>query len=255
MTSTKTKEEVLKYKICLISFFCLVAMHMSYALPAEIDSTNSGEQVHWQSFDQATIETLQKDPDLKYEEAHNAWKEWINDMLARLVIWIASFFQGAFNINVSGETVEWVLYSIGILIVGGAVFFLLKMNGVQLFYNNKKSGSSYVVSDENIHEIEFDSVINEFLRKQDYRLAIRHMYLYALKKLDDQGEIKWAPHKTEENYKMEIHTTSLRIAYEQLAYVFDFVWYGHFEANEKLAANMQLQLDKIDQRKEVRVES
>jgi hypothetical protein len=251
----KIKEEALRYRIIqigLLLFFLLSGLPEAFT--KDVKGPAQNRQVQWQYFDKITLQSLKEDPDLIYTQQDRNFYEMVRDFFRRLWQWLAEKINQLFNVNIQGTDVTIFAYVIASLVLIVGIYFLLKMSGFSLFFTNKKAGSTYIVGQENIHEINFEKEIAAFLRKQNFRMAIRHMYLWALKKMDDQGSIKWEPFKTEQHYRQEIADEQLKQTYGQMAYIFDFVWYGNFEADAAMADRMQRLLSQIE-RKEVAIEN
>lgn len=84
----------------------------------------------------------------------------------------------------------------------------------------------YETHAENIHELNFNALLDEAVRQQDYRRAIRLYYLRALKQLSDKALIDWQPGKTNHRYIRELQAQALRLDFEKITALFEYVWYG-----------------------------
>ena len=85
---------------------------------------------------------------------------------------------------------------------------------------------------ENIHELDFSTLIEEAIEGHNYRLAIRLYYLKTVKQLTDKQHIHWQPTKTNRVYVDELGSSVLRKEFEQLTSQFEYVWYGEFQVTE-----------------------
>lgn len=85
---------------------------------------------------------------------------------------------------------------------------------------------------ENIHELNFNKLIEEAIENRNYRLAIRLYYLRALKQLTDKQLIHWQPTKTNRIYVDELGNPRLKADFERLTSQFEYVWYGEFSVSE-----------------------
>lgn len=85
---------------------------------------------------------------------------------------------------------------------------------------------------ENIHELDFNSLIEDAIEVHNYRLAVRLYYLKTLKQLTDKQLIHWQPTKTNRVYVNEMRSSFLRKEFEQLTSQFEYVWYGEFQVTE-----------------------
>ena len=146
--------------------------------------------------------------------------------------WFWSLFGDAFENAASGGVLKYVFTLLG----GAAIIFLVVrlagMDTSMIF-----SGRSEVIevpyseSLENIHEISFDSAIEEAARRKDFRLAVRFLYLRTLKKLNDSGRISWKPDKTNSEYIKELRHPQQQGMFRSLTRQFEYVWYGSFEVD------------------------
>ena len=106
----------------------------------------------------------------------------------------------------------------------------IDMNGL-FFQQNRQPKTKLQHSEfsENIHELDFEKMIAEAVKKKMYRLAVRLHYLKTLKKLTDKELIHWQINKTNVDYMREMQTKPLHEDFRHLTYWFDHVWYGNFE--------------------------
>ena len=133
---------------------------------------------------------------------------------------------------------EIILRFFAIIIIGLVIYFLLKFllgkDGNYFFgKKNKKLNIAEQDLEENIHEINFPNSINDFERKKDYRSAIRYQFLFVLKKLSDKKLLEWNPEKTNKDYLAELKDKNHKSNFKELVYIFNNVWYGEFEVDEK----------------------
>lgn len=98
---------------------------------------------------------------------------------------------------------------------------------------NKKINLNEEELHENIHEINFPETITRFELQGDYRSAVRYQFLFILKKLSDKKLINWNPEKTNKDYTAELKASQLKNDFSDLAYIFDYVWYGEFDIEEQ----------------------
>lgn len=124
-----------------------------------------------------------------------------------------------------------------ILLVGFLLYFIVKYliaNGGVSFFGkkNRKVDIREEELNENIHEINFPESILKFEKSGDFRSAVRYQFLYTLKKLSDRKLIVWNPEKTNKDYLAELKAPHLKGPFYDLAYIFDYVWYGEFGIDE-----------------------
>ncbi|GAB3897355.1 DUF4129 domain-containing protein [Spirosoma agri] len=134
--------------------------------------------------------------------------------------------------------------------VAAAVIYLLMKAEVlgELFSKRAQPGGlDYENLVENIHEIDFDTVIDEAISQGNFRLAVRLSYLQTLKRLTDSGLIVYKPDKTNRQYVYELANTTIRADFEELTRQFEFIWYGNFPVNEASFQAVRQQFTVVNQ--------
>ncbi|SDQ32232.1 protein of unknown function [Chryseobacterium soldanellicola] len=154
---------------------------------------------------------------------------------------IRKIIESIFGETSFGKSVNatWVIVRLfGILLVGFLLYVIVKnildKNGS--FFFGKKNKKVIIKDEElheNIHEINFPESIAKFENEGDYRSAIRYHFLFILKKLSDKKLISWNPEKTNKDYVAELKAPLLKDEFYNLSYIFEYVWYGEFNVEEK----------------------
>ena len=90
-------------------------------------------------------------------------------------------------------------------------------------------------------ESDFDTLINQSLKSDNYRLAVRYQYLKVLHKLADKHFIEMAADKTNYQYVREVAGRGGRAAHQDfqnefasLTLSYEYVWYGEFAVDETI---------------------
>lgn len=120
------------------------------------------------------------------------------------------------------------------LLGGFIVFLILKLVlGSEIgFFNFKKSkkkvAEKLVYEEEDIHQIDIATLLQEAITAKNYRLAVRYNYLLVLKELSAKKLIKYHKDKTNSEYTFELEKGQIRSLFTYLSYVYTYVWYGEF---------------------------
>lgn len=120
-------------------------------------------------------------------------------------------------------------------LIAGLVIYLLTKAEVLgfLFPKRPQSGQlNYENLTEDIHAIDFDRDIENAVMGRNFRLAVRLLYLKALKQLTDTGHIRYKPEKTNRQYVHELVNLPIQADFETLTRQFEFVWYGDSPVDE-----------------------
>lgn len=150
---------------------------------------------------------------------------------------IARFFQWLFQKIgefLSSEAYQNVWQYVFLVAIAGLVIYLLlkaEVLGYLFAKRAQSTGLDYEILAENIHEIDFDAAITDAIDGQNYRLAVRLLYLQTLKRLTDAELIQYKPDKTNRQYVYELAGSPRQTDFERLTRQFEFVWYGDFPVN------------------------
>lgn len=188
--------------------------------------------------DSASIEYKQPDK-VKLNEFRSD-KDFIYDTAPPKESWISSFLDWLMNqifkpINGSGLGILFDILLWG-LIIAVLVFIVLKIFKTDLrgLFQSKSATNKihFIAEDEDIHELDFNTMIEDAIAKGNYREAIRLSYLKILKQLTDKDLIKWQLDKTNTDYYHELKQTKYQKPYKKVSLLFEYVWYGEFQVKE-----------------------
>jgi hypothetical protein len=189
-----------------------------------------------ENFDEATLDRLKTDPDYQYKQpptvAESLWdriKRWIADLIRAL-------FQGATGTDIG----RFIMYMLGIILLSLIVMMLLKVDALRVFYSGADKGKKVnAIFHENIHEMDFETLLHDAIQKEDFRQSTRLILLYALKLLSDKNHIDWKVGKTNHDYVNELSVGSLKTGLNELSFYFDYTWYGNFEMTRETFGKVQ----------------
>lgn len=124
------------------------------------------------------------------------------------------------------EVFIWI-FSISLIL-----FAIYRLTGMErrFFFQGDGKGRplSYREEQEDIHSIDFNLAIREAIDKQQYRVAIRLMYLKNIKVLSDRNLIQFKPNKTNFDYARELRSSAYARGFEDITLVYEYAWYGEF---------------------------
>ncbi len=226
-----TVQAVLRRVTCTI--LLLISGHLLSAQETNLPDTVSAKapfdasQLRLRAPSAKHLDTFRNDRDFNYQ--HDAPPP--ENPLAKFWYWLvrqlSEFFQSSSYENfwqyvilaaIGGLTI-WLLYKSEFL--GG--LFGRKAQDDLLAYNRIT---------ENIHELNFNQLIEEAIEQRNYRTAVRLYYLKTLKLLTDKQLIHWQPTKTNRIYVDELENSRLKQEFERLTSQFEYVWYGEFSVSE-----------------------
>lgn len=145
---------------------------------------------------------------------------------------------GEVDPNKTIKYTENIIKFLAVVIIGFVLYLLtryvLRKDG-NFFFSKKNTKVSILDQnlEENIHAINFSDSITTFEKQANYRYAVRYQFLFILKKLSDKEHINWNPEKTNKDYYNELENNHLKNKFKELVYIFDNIWYGEFDVDEK----------------------
>lgn len=181
------------------------------------------------SFKTEKLTTYKKDPAFNYIEktAPSGWwqrfKHWFYDKLANLFI----------N-RKSSLVLKWLVILLGASALIFLVYKLSGMNIMHIFERQSRSDRTQLVDPtENIHAIDFDVALQQAIESNNFKSAIRLLYLKSLKELTDKQYIDWQPGKTNQTYIQELNEKPFQDNFALLTNQFEYTWYGDFTVQKQ----------------------
>lgn len=143
---------------------------------------------------------------------------------------------------------------LGILLVLFILFLVIGNKTGILFSKDKKRTNKNELdfeelSVEQTSKSELELLLENALTQKNYKVAIRAIYLLTLKHLSDNSLIKLKDDKTNYDYFYEIKNNNKKEIFRSITSVYDFVWYGEFEAKDTHYNNAAKFYEQLNQAK------
>ncbi len=136
------------------------------------------------------------------------------------------------------------------------VYVIIRLIGGNSIFGNKKleQPKVYTLDDieDNLHEVNVEAFLDEALKANNYRLAIRLYYLNILKKLSLSRQIIWKRDKTNGMYLREMYEHPQVEQFRKLTYIYEYVWFNdelNFDSTdfERLRPDFRKMAEKADE--------
>jgi len=127
---------------------------------------------------------------------------------------------------------EWFRNLLWIIVVGGFVAVLIWFiisSDIQLFKKQPPAITKQEEDDlvnQSIFDIQYDQEIQKAITAQNFRLAIRLLYLQTLKRLSEENIINYKQERTNNDYVMQLFNTGYYKDFFRLTRHFEYAWYG-----------------------------
>ncbi len=159
-----------------------------------------------------------------------------NEIVASQSIWNVFFRWLAKLLHLLDTRVSFVSYFFYIAILTIFVYAIIKLLGINMqsiFLKSKKINiPEFEVFDEDIYGINFENIILKSEKAQDFKTAIRYLYILFLKVLTERELIEWKINKTNIDYRNEIINTKHFSNFKYLTLIYEYVWYGEFSVDK-----------------------
>ena len=180
---------------------------------------------------------------------YNENEEEAQNLLGRAISWFFQKLEKIFGLNLSPEILSVVEFLVYLLLTVFIGYFIIKLligqNTSSLFSRKTATVNPLTIAEEHIENINLDAFISDALAQKNYRLAIRYMYLKALKELSFHNIIAWHFEKTNNDYHNEIKDPLLKDNFKKVSYLYDYVWYGEFDLDEIGFINAQKDFERL----------
>lgn len=129
------------------------------------------------------------------------------------------------------QTILWLI------IIGGFVTFLilyLYNSNAALFRKSSRIADEEMDAEaSDIFTINYQKEIDKAVGMNNYRLAVRLMFLRLLRNLSDKNIIQYKQDSTNWDYMMQLHSTGMSPGFSRLARNYEYSWYGQFEIDKE----------------------
>lgn len=238
------------WKVWVISFLLIPLSISNLSTKAWIKHSGQAQETGFDSihFDDVRLRQYKEDPDFDYSESvQESWwtrfKSYLRLQWNKFIIWLLGEVP-------SSSFLLFLVKALPYLILIGVLFFFLwlfhRMNPGKAFNERPNNSRVFTSEEEAIVESQnIDDLIEEALHEKDYKLAVRYQYLLVLQFLSRKSLINYQSDKTNADYAKEIDQKSLRRTFLDLSRIYDYTWYGNFDADQGKFHQMQTGYDEL----------
>jgi uncharacterized membrane protein YuzA (DUF378 family) len=192
-----------------------------------------------------TIKERYEGNDFNYAINDTGGVNLIQSVLRKFFNWLNDIF--GIDIDVDYKSLEYIVYSIlGIGALYLLIKFLMQSPMSSVFKTDEKTIEDFKYVEENLDEVNFEDLIDNAIKEQNYRLATRYLYLKSLKILTNKNSIEWHYDKTNSDYLNEIKDQNTKSVFKRISYIYEYVWYGEFPIDEDSFQEHQIDFAKIN---------
>jgi hypothetical protein len=211
------------------------SLGFDYHRPAEFGTDYVDSYLAQKEFQYKEIQQEQTWLDKIKQRIQNAWDRF----------WAGIFGSRAFS-GFWKVFFQLAPYLLLLVLMALLVWLAMKYGGGES--QDKRFALSAISSDEVLLKSDnLKALAEEAMRSGDYRLALRYRYLIVLQHLIQQKLIVWKSSKTNYEYQRELQGTGFQAPFSEVTRIYNFVWYGHFDLDEKTYGDLEKAFTQIDQ--------
>lgn len=139
------------------------------------------------------------------------------------------------------KTFVWIVIIVGFIAV---MIWYLAYSNISFF---KPAAKPIVTGDDHlpldIFDINYKQEIDKAMGDENYRLAIRLMFLQLLKKMDENEIINYQQDLTNFNYRMQLQGTHYEPPFNNLVKFYEYAWYGKWQPGRTIFLQVKEQFE------------
>jgi len=110
------------------------------------------------------------------------------------------------------------------------VYILITKTRLYTLFYDRKELTAIAFNEDGADELEenIDRQIEKEIQQQNFRTAIRYMYIKALRGLEVRQHIVYGRGKTNYDFISELKDTPFYTDFMHSAFTYEYVWYGNF---------------------------
>lgn len=183
--------------------------------------------------------------DFDYEKEGASSDNFISRMIDSFLQWL----QDLFGFEMDPETYEVIETILYVILIAVGLYFMVRLllgHQATSFLGGKNTALAPLrTQEEDLTQIDLQALIDDALKQSDYRLAVRYMFLKALKDLSGKKLIEWHFEKTNKDYLSELESPVLKDNFKAVSRLYDYIWYGEFPINKERFVKAEARFDQL----------
>ena len=218
----KAKYSVLFLLIGLLSVAPSKAQENDYWSQVKRDTAS---EIHIRTIDQEELNAFIEDENFNYLSTPKD-QETLWDKLKR---WFYRHFINPLVSGNSGNFLDGLLLFIAVAGVAIMFYFIFKGKNKSALAGRDVAWGDVYANPTQQTESHFQDLIKNSEQKNDYKSALKYLYLWSIKRLDQANYIHYRPEYTNRQVAQKLSDPEVKNIFKQVSFYFEFVWYGHFD--------------------------
>lgn len=179
-------------------------------------------------FNSAEVARLQANPEFDYDRSLQVENLWWD----RLLKWAQQQLNDLFGTKTGRwmfSHLHWAILLIAVLLL---LYYLRKRLFHGVFTPEANKPKQVLEIHEDLAAIDLDQLLAVAEDEKRWRLALRYQYLKVLRRLMDDGRIRFKPESTDRDYLLQLKDPAQRTTFSELSFLFKWAWYGDAPMDE-----------------------
>ncbi|HEY4060932.1 MAG TPA: DUF4129 domain-containing protein [Puia sp.] len=189
-------------------------------------ATTKTDPIVFRSIPNSVITRWKKEKDFAYANDPSYWRKEVPDTRVE-----NSFFRWLANV-LGSQGFKYFIYCLLVAILLYAIIRIIAENNLRFFYRPAAKTTAGPGETPDPLEEDLDRELHEALRAKDNRLAVRWLYLKALRLLKDRSLIRYHVDATNREYVRQLGGSAYDQPFRFLTGAYERVWYGQFSLGE-----------------------
>jgi hypothetical protein len=150
------------------------------------------------------------------------------------------------------STPKWIKVSVWAIVIGAflaALIWYLASSNILIFAKRQKQIDSVIEEEEiseDIFSINYQKEIEKAISSENYRFAIRLMFLRLLRNLSNKNIIQYRQERTNFEYLSQLISTGYYNDFFRLTRNYEYAWYGKFEVGPEAFRTIKNDFENFD---------
>jgi len=199
-------------------------------------------QINVRLLPDSRIEKYKSDPGFNYQNSEPGSEDWIS----KIKNWFNQQLAALSSSKTYSTIIDILYYGLMFIALILIIRGLIKADKRGLLFGKINTQKIKMVErKEDINSLDFDQLIISAIDSNNYKLAVRYLFLKSLQKLSDRGFIELKNNKTNYQYISEISNNNIASVFRHTTLRFEWIWYGNFPIDENIMKSSKKEFNEL----------
>lgn len=217
------------------SFFVFSSMGIGQRIDIEEYPIDSSVLPQVIEFDQSRIDVHLEDRAYRYVDAPRTNKTYWE----RIQDWLYDRLRRGLSSDGTSTALRVLIYGLGVVATGLLFFYLFNARKRIMMKRGDVPVGEVFTNPTEIERQQFLIWMENAENEGDYNLAMKYLYLFWLRQLDEKNIVRYQSSMTNRIILQSIDEKTTRSLFKQIARNFEFVWFGQYKMEADTYARLK----------------